>query len=322
MEPPSSILDDYFSTGILLILFLLVYTLISGIGYSYNFLFYVSQNKPEKSNRNVALLMSKPGFFHGTYLQFSMLFKLVIVFICYRLLNSTVAAAFLSMLFIYSADEIIKLVIKEREVSFFRKTVWFTLAMDMLSTPFNKILSRLTTVPEEEREEREQQSIEEITDDEESNNTIEFEQRQLLKNIISLSNTTVSDIMKPRVEVKAVNITMTSDQVLERAMKCGYSRLPVYDNNLDNIKGFLYVKDLVDYVQSRSSEYNWQKHIREAYFVPGIKKVSDLLEEFRQKKIHLALVVDEYGGTDGIVTLEDVLEEIVGEISDESDKIQ
>jgi len=99
----------------------------------------------------------------------------------------------------------------------------------------------------------------------------------------------------------------------------GYSRMPVYDENLDNIVGILYIKDLLPYL-GETEEFKWQSLIRPAYFVPETKKINDLLEEFQSKKVHLAIVVDEYGGTSGIVTMEDILEEIVGEINDETDE--
>jgi CBS domain containing-hemolysin-like protein len=129
----------------------------------------------------------------------------------------------------------------------------------------------------------------------------------------------VEKIMKPRVDVVAIDIDSTNEEVIRIANECGFSRLPVYQEDLDDIRGFLYIKDMLPYIVDRSKEFNWKDHIREAYFVPESKKINDLLEEFRNKKMHLAVVVDEYGGTDGIVTLEDILEEIVGEIVDESD---
>jgi CBS domain containing-hemolysin-like protein len=175
-------------------------------------------------------------------------------------------------------------------------------------------------VLDESREQREAQSIEDITDLDNISDASQVEEKRLLKSIADLSTTSVSEIMRPRVEVAALSTSMSSSEILNKAIECGYSRLPVYEKSLDSVRGFLYVKDLVGYIKDGIEDFDWHKLIREAYFVPGSKKINDLLEEFRQKKIHLALVVDEYGGTDGIVTLEDVLEEIVGEISDESDE--
>ena len=141
----------------------------------------------------------------------------------------------------------------------------------------------------------------------------------MLKGIVKLPTISVEKIMKPRVDVVAIDIDSTNEDVIKIARECGFSRLPVYQEDLDDIKGFLYIKDMLPYIAGMADDFSWKDHIRDAYFVPESKKINDLLEEFRNKKMHLAVVVDEYGGTDGIVTLEDILEEIVGEIVDESD---
>lgn len=116
----------------------------------------------------------------------------------------------------------------------------------------------------------------------------------------------------------ALDITAPFPEVLEVIVGSGFSRIPVHEESFDNIKGILYVKDLLPHLEKKA-EFEWQKLLREVFFVPENKKINDLLQEFQEKKIHLAIVVDEYGGTSGIITLEDVLEEIVGEITDESD---
>jgi CBS domain containing-hemolysin-like protein len=127
--------------------------------------------------------------------------------------------------------------------------------------------------------------------------------------------------MHPRLDVDAAEIDWNFTKLLSFVVECGYSRIPVYEENFDNIKGILFVKDLLPYL-NKDENFVWQSLIREAYFVPENKKINDLLKEFQQKSIHIAIVVDEYGGTSGIVTLEDILEEIVGEISDENDESQ
>ena len=321
LEPPSSVLDDYFSLGIFLILTLLVYAIISGTAYAFT---HVTEAFPngERRAKRVSHFISEPILFTGTIMQFSLLFKLLIVFISLRLLNSIWGAALLSIILIYSVNEAVAMMLKGKEESFFMKMSYFSIFFSAIAAPFNRVLIAFTSMPDQEREEREVQSLEEITEESPGDNQKEARERKLLKSIVALSNTSVSDIMKPRIEVVALSTSMSANEVMEVAVNCGYSRLPVYEGNLDNVKGFLYIKDLVGYLQEKKSDYDWKSHVRQAYFVPGNKKIGDLLEEFRQKKIHLALVADEYGGTDGIVTLEDVLEEIVGEISDETDKTQ
>ena len=147
------------------------------------------------------------------------------------------------------------------------------------------------------------------------------EEKKILKSIVRFSNTEVDEIMRPRMDVVAVDINTELSKLTEIVNESGYSRIPVYSETFDNVKGILYVKDLLPHL-GKNDSFNWQSLINPSYYVPGGKKINVLLQEFREKKIHLAIVVDEYGGTEGIVTLEDILEEIVGEITDESDEIE
>ncbi|WP_420603828.1 gliding motility-associated protein GldE [Flagellimonas sp.] len=143
------------------------------------------------------------------------------------------------------------------------------------------------------------------------------EEQKILEGIVTFGNTDTKQVMRPRIDIFALNEEMKFPEVLEEIKKNGYSRIPVFSENMDNVLGVLYVKDLLPYIDRKS--FNWMSLIREPYFVPENKKLDDLLLEFQDKKNHLAVVVDEYGGTSGIVTLEDIIEEIVGDISDEFD---
>jgi gliding motility-associated protein GldE len=142
--------------------------------------------------------------------------------------------------------------------------------------------------------------------------------KEMLEGIIRFHDKTVSQIMTSRLDLFALDIQSGFKEIIEHVIHSGYSRIPVYSETYDTIKGILYVKDLLPYV-TKSEEFCWQKLLRPAFFVPETKKIDDLLKEFRTGKIHLAIVVNEFGGTSGIVTIEDILEEIVGEISDEYD---
>ena len=144
-------------------------------------------------------------------------------------------------------------------------------------------------------------------------------EKEMLEGIVRFSNLEVSEIMKPRTDVVTVDIETDLDTLTRVIIDSGFSRIPVYEETSDHLKGILYVKDLLPHINQKNS-FNWQKLIREPFFVPETKKINDLLKEFQEKKIHLAIVVDEYGGTEGIVTMEDILEEVVGEITDESDE--
>lgn len=141
--------------------------------------------------------------------------------------------------------------------------------------------------------------------------------KKILEGIVSYGTTDASEIMKPRVDVVAIDISQSFEEVLEKIKQNNYSRIPVFEETLDTIKGVLFVKDLLPHFNK--PDFNWQSLIRKAYFVPESKKINDLLLDFQSKKIHIALVSDEYGGISGIVTLEDVVEEIVGDIVDEFD---
>ena len=144
------------------------------------------------------------------------------------------------------------------------------------------------------------------------------EEKNMLKGIATFGEKEVSDIMRPRVNMFSVSIETDFDELLSQVVDKGFSRIPVYDKDLDDVKGMLYVKDMLPHIDEKN--FVWQRLLRPAFFVPENKKINDLFQDFRTKKIHIAIVVDEYGGTSGLVTLEDIVEEIVGDISDEFDK--
>ena len=145
------------------------------------------------------------------------------------------------------------------------------------------------------------------------------EEKAMLEGIIKFGGKTVAEIMTSRIDMTDIDIKTNFKNLIKNIVENGYSRLPVYDGNEDNIKGIIYIKDLLPYLD-RDENFHWQNLLRNPYFVPEMKMIDDLLEEFRSRKIHMAIVVDEFGGTSGIVTMEDILEEIVGEISDEYDE--
>jgi gliding motility-associated protein GldE len=144
------------------------------------------------------------------------------------------------------------------------------------------------------------------------------EEQKLLEGIVSFGNTDTKQVMSPRIDIFALEIDAPFSEILPKVIDKGYSRIPVYEDNIDNIKGVLFVKDLIPYINSE--DFDWKTLLREPFFVPENKKLDDLLKDFQSMKSHLAIVVDEYGGTSGLVSLEDVIEEIVGDISDEFDE--
>jgi gliding motility-associated protein GldE len=144
-----------------------------------------------------------------------------------------------------------------------------------------------------------------------------LEEQKILQGIVTFGNTDTKQVMRPRMEIFALNEEMGYQEVISAIVENGYSRIPVYKDSIDNITGILYAKDLIPHLEKKT--FKWNQLKREAYFVPENKKLDDLLTEFKQMKMHLAIVVDEYGGTSGLISLEDIIEEIVGEISDEFD---
>ena len=144
------------------------------------------------------------------------------------------------------------------------------------------------------------------------------DEKKILKGIVSFGSIETRQVMRPRIDVFSVPINIGFDELISQVRKKGYSRIPVFEQEIDKVIGVLYTKDLLPHLQE-SNDFNWISLCRNAYFIPETKMINDLLKEFQSKKIHLAIVVDEYGGTSGLVTLEDLLEEIVGEINDEFD---
>ncbi len=149
-------------------------------------------------------------------------------------------------------------------------------------------------------------------------NETTFDEQRILEGIVNFGNTDTREVMCPRMDMFALSDTLTLEEILPLILEQGYSRIPVYHEKRDNIKGILYTKDLLPNLEEPN--FKWQKLLKPPIYIPENKKLDDLLKEFQQKKIHLAIVVDEYGGTSGLITLEDIIEEIVGDISDEFDE--
>ena len=161
-------------------------------------------------------------------------------------------------------------------------------------------------------------SIEELADAVDLTETGSEEEQKMLSGIVSFGQTEVVEIMHSRVDITGIEYEATYDEVRKVIVETGYSRIPVYGEDLDDVRGVLYVKDLLRHI-GKGDDFAWQELLRKPYFVPEHMMIDDLLKEFQKKKIHIAIVVDEYGATQGLVSLEDILEEVVGEITDESD---
>ncbi len=193
-------------------------------------------------------------------------------------------------------------------------------SLEMGFSPFSRILIRATSVVQKRmKDSKANLSMDELSHALELTGEKPEDEERILKGIVKFGNIDVKEIMKSRVDIVAVAIHTRFTDLLKVLLNSGHSRLPIFIDDLDNIKGILFIKDLLPHFH-KSDSFRWQSLIRPPYFVPGNKKINDLLEEFQKNRMHLAIVVDEYGGTSGLVTMEDILEEIVGEISDESDE--
>ena len=185
--------------------------------------------------------------------------------------------------------------------------------------PISQFLIYSTSVVDKKVRKKQDISIDDLSNALELTQEDLDEEKEMLQGIVDFTSTEVREIMKPRVDVIAVDIKSNYQSMLNQIMDSGYSRIPVFQRTFDDVKGVLYIKDLLPHLE-KTANFSWQSLVRPPYFVPENKKINDLLGELQEKKIHLAIVVDEYGGTSGIVTLEDILEEIVGDISDEFDE--
>ena len=190
-----------------------------------------------------------------------------------------------------------------------------------LLTPFSLLLVKSTSIVEHRMEKHSHTnlSMDELSQAVELTDIATEEEKDILESITKFGNRCVADVMRSRLDIVDIDIKADYRQLLSVIISSGYSRIPVYAGTADTIKGVVYSKDLLPHLD-KPHNFRWQTLIRPAYFVPESKHLDDLLSEFQQQKVHLAIVVDEYGGTSGLITLEDILEEIVGEISDEYDE--
>ena len=343
-EPPSTLLqlltiDASTITGVVFIVVLIALLLLSALISGSEVAFFslgageLEELEDESTKHNhIRELLSQPEELLGTILISNNFVNVGIVILSTYLLNTFFSPELWSPLLTFIIEilaitgvlllfgEILpKVYANTARLNFARSVVPFIFRLHKILKPLSKRLSKtINRINIEGRgpslsvDDLEQAL--ELTNDEDST---EDEQR-ILKGIVRFGSTTVKEVMTPRTSVIAIDIKAPFHDTLAHIVDKGYSRIPVYEDQLDQIKGLLYVKDLLPYVDA-SDNFRWQDLIRTPFFVPESKKIDDLLKEFQQRRIHLAIVVDEFGGTSGVISLEDVLEEIVGEISDEFD---
>ncbi len=218
----------------------------------------------------------------------------------------------------YAAEKIVRRTYKL--LMFFAITAWPILCFIQL---FDRLARRLAgvveTTPEEKQEEKQEEFLTNL-EQHRMEGTVDEEEQEMIENVLELSDSTADEIMTPRTDIVAVDIKSDLETIVETIPSAGHSRFPVYEDNIDNILGLLYAKDLLTEIGKNPKNFKLRDKIRDAYFIPETKLLRTLLHEFQNRKLHIAVVLDEYGGTAGIVTIEDVLEELVGEITDEYEK--
>lgn len=178
-------------------------------------------------------------------------------------------------------------------------------------------LAGVTEATGEAAQDQRQEEILSVVEQGKMEGVVDEEEMEMIENVLELGDTTAEEIMTPRTDVVAVNVDDDLQTILETVIQAGHSRIPVYEENIDKIVGLIYAKDLLDQIGKSAGDFSISQKMRRAYFVPETKPLKSLLHEFQNQKLHLAVVLDEYGGTAGIVTIEDILEELVGEIVDE-----
>lgn len=253
---------------------------------------------------NICIVILTSGIIDSlfTFLRFEFLFKTVLV-------------TFLLLLF---GEILPKVLAQTMPVRFALMVARPLMLLRWIFYPLSYALVRTSSRISEKAAHKSEISLDELADAVDMTQSSSPEEHVMLSGIVNFVNTEVQEIMKPRVDMTALDITDDYDHVKRTIIESGFSRIPVYEEDMDNIRGTLYVKDLLPYINN-AKDFAWQQLMRKPYFVPEHKKISDLLADFQSNKVHMAIVVDEYGSTLGLVSLEDIIEEIVGEISDESD---
>jgi putative hemolysin len=207
------------------------------------------------------------------------------------------------------------------------RTYWIVMFFAFITSPilyifklYDGFIRRLAgiaeTTPEEEHEEKQEEFLTGL-EQHRTDGVLDKEEQEMIENVLELSSSTADEIMTPRTDIVAVEVNSDLQKVLETITSGGHTRVPVYEENIDNIAGLIYAKDLLAEIGKNPVDFKLRDKMRKAYFVPETKPLRVLLHEFQNQKLHIAVVLDEYGGTAGIVTLEDILEELVGEITDE-----
>lgn len=328
----------YLINGVGIILLLLISGLVSGSEVAFFSLTHEQIQDAKSSNlkndRHISRLVLDPKRLLATILILNNLVNIFIVtistFATWKIVKNKDASGIIiviltvsiTILIIFFGEIVPKVYANHNGVSFARFTAPMLSLADKLLRPISWVLMALSNIIERQVEKKgynlsvdEINQALEITADKE----VTIEEKDMLKGIVNFSTLSVKQVMKSRIDVTALEVDTDFHELMNQINKTGYSRIPIFSETIDKIEGILYIKDLLPHLE-KGDDFKWQTLLRPGFFVPESKKIDDLFKDFQEKQVHMAIVVDEYGGTAGLITLEDVIEEIVGEINDEFDE--
>lgn len=291
------------------------------------------KENPDAKNSAILKLLGKRRMLLATILIMNNLLNVAIVtlatFFTWQLVGTktpektvvVILTAIVTFVILFFGEVVPKNFATQNNLRFARMTAPMLVFLRFIFSPMAKLLINVTNLIEKNVAKKGHnitvdelnQALEMTTDE----NTTD-EEKGILKGIVNFSTLTVKQIMKSRMDITAVDIEYDFHELMDLINKSGFSRIPVFNETIDKIEGILYIKDLLSHIE-KEEDFKWQDLLRPGYFVPENKKVDALLKDFQDKRVHMAIVVDEYGGTSGLITMEDIIEEIVGEINDEFD---
>jgi len=332
-----SLTSFYIVSGIILGLLLVLSALVSGSEVAF---FSLSKNQinsirrsNDKEEQRIYNLIRNPQKLLATILIFNNFinvgFVTLATFLTWRIFGTTTLTGIIILVLtvittfaiVFFGEIIPKVYANSNNVAFAKKTSWLMSLAESLFSPlswallsFSKVVEKRIELKNYDISKEEIHKALEISAEGEATE----EEKEILKGIVNFGTLSVKQVMKSRLEITAFDIDLDFHELMDKINKCGFSRIPIFRETIDKIEGILYIKDLLPYLD-RDENFKWQPLLRPGYFVPENKKIDSLLKDFQEKRVHISIVVDEYGGTSGLITLEDIIEEIVGEIRDEFD---
>lgn len=324
----------FFISYILLILVLLMMSgLISGSEVAF-FSLKANDIDEEEKDAKIKLLLEKPRKLLATILILNNLINVFIVTIStyatWQLVGDknaggaaiAVLTTIITILIIFFGEIVPKVFASHDPIRFARITARFLFLMSRVLQPISWFLISVSNVVERRVQRKGYNvSVDELNQalDITTEGETTEEEKGILKGIVNFGTLSVKQIMRSRVDITAFDMEIDFHELMDQINKTGFSRIPVYNETIDKVEGVLYIKDILPHV-NEDENFNWQEKLRPVFFVPESKKIDDLFKDFQEKQVHMAIVIDEYGGTEGLITMEDIIEEIVGDINDEFDE--